>query len=139
MTTNRASRNGRRTIILLAMMGLTTLFLLTVVCWGPTRSQASLEFVIDQVAGEAWSHFDDGSFEVYHTITARVTAPHALRGRTITLQLNGLAEADQETRAGTTWSIPIPSSQIDDDQLRTLVYQRLTQIQANRPGDPQSP
>ena len=87
---------------------------------------STLTFVIEEVADESWSHFDDGSFEVQQTVTARLTEPGELRGRTVRVQLNALA-ADGIPKIGTTWSVTLPSLDTDDDLLQTLVYERLTQ------------
>jgi len=91
-----------------------------------------LTFVIDDVANEAWSHDDDGSFEVLQTVTARITAPDDLRGRIVTVRINALAAVDTEARTGTKWSVSLPDMRPDDDHLRTLIYRRITRNSLER-------
>lgn len=42
----------------------------------PQRSSgaATLTFLVESVADEEWSHFDDGTFDVHHPVTACVAA-----------------------------------------------------------------
>lgn len=93
---------------------------------------SKLTFVIDDIAQEEWSHFDDGSFEVLHTVTARITAPDNLRGRIVAIRINALAVVDTDVHIGIAWSVPLPVAQPDDDRLRSLIQQRITRSSLQR-------
>jgi hypothetical protein len=90
------------------------------------NSVSKLTFVIDDISQEEWSHFDDGSFEVLHTVTARITAPDDLRGRIVAVRINALAATDTEATIGTKWSVSLPNAKPNDDQLQSLIHQRIT-------------